>query len=174
MKRETTAKRINKIMEDRRLRQVDILNLAAPYCKQYGVKMNKSDISQYCSGKTEPNQDKLFVLGMALDVNESWLMGLDVPMGRIESRKAIERPNMGTKALKERRIENQIIENMNELNDNGKKNLLNYSKVLIGNPEFAKEDKSYLKVVAAHERTDIEVTDEMRKYDDDIMNDENF
>lgn len=27
---------------------------------------------------------------------------------------------------------------------------------------------------AAHERTDIEVTDEMRKHDDDIMNDENF
>ena len=27
---------------------------------------------------------------------------------------------------------------------------------------------------AAHERTDIDVTDEMRKYDDDIMDDENF
>lgn len=27
---------------------------------------------------------------------------------------------------------------------------------------------------AAHERTDIEVTDEMRKHDDDIMNDDNF
>lgn len=27
---------------------------------------------------------------------------------------------------------------------------------------------------AAHERTDIEVTDEMRQHDDDIMNDENF
>lgn len=29
-------------------------------------------------------------------------------------------------------------------------------------------------VKAAHERTDIEVTDEMRKHDDDIMDDENF
>lgn len=29
-------------------------------------------------------------------------------------------------------------------------------------------------VSAAHERTDIEVTDEMRKYDDNIMDDENF
>lgn len=27
---------------------------------------------------------------------------------------------------------------------------------------------------AAHERTDIEVTDEMRKYDDDIMSDDDF
>lgn len=69
-------------MTQRNLRQVDILNLTAPYCIKYGVKMNKSDISQYCSGKTEPNQDKLFVLGSALNVNEAWLMGYDVPMER--------------------------------------------------------------------------------------------
>ena len=31
-----------------------------------------------------------------------------------------------------------------------------------------------LAVQAAHERTDIEVTDEMRQHDDDIMDDENF
>lgn len=33
---------------------------------------------------------------------------------------------------------------------------------------------SHLEVVAAHERTDIEVTDEMRQHDDDIMDDDNF
>ena len=36
------------------------------------------------------------------------------------------------------------------------------------------KDKSYLRPVAAHERTDIEVTDEMRKADDDLMNDEDL
>lgn len=82
MKNENTAIRLKKIMSDRNLRQVDILNLTEPYCKKYDVKMNKSDISQYCSGKTEPNQDKLFILGMALNVNEAWLMGYDVPMER--------------------------------------------------------------------------------------------
>ena len=41
-----------------------------------------SDISQYCSGKTEPNQEKLFILGNALNVSEAWLMGFDVPMER--------------------------------------------------------------------------------------------
>lgn len=65
-------------MEERNLRQIDILNLTIPYCKKYDVKMNKSDISQYVSGKVEPNQDKLAVLGMALGVNEAWLMGYDV------------------------------------------------------------------------------------------------
>ena len=82
MKKENTAIRLKEIMNDRNLRQVDILNLTIPYCKKYGVKMNKSDLSQYCSGKTEPNQDKLYVLGLALGVSEAWLMGYDVPMER--------------------------------------------------------------------------------------------
>lgn len=82
MKEENTSIRLRKLMDTRGLRQVDILNLAIPYCEKYDVKMNKSDISQYCSGKTEPNQDKLFVLGAALNVNEAWLMGYDVPMER--------------------------------------------------------------------------------------------
>lgn len=82
MKKENTAIRLKKIMDERGIRQVDILNLAAPFCEKYNVKMNKSDLSQYCSGKTEPNQDKLFVLGAALNVNEAWLMGYDVPMER--------------------------------------------------------------------------------------------
>lgn len=35
-------------------------------------------------------------------------------------------------------------------------------------------DKAYLDPVAAHDRTDIEVSDEMRKNDDDIMDDDDF
>lgn len=80
--RENTATRLKQLMEERKLKQVDILNLSLPYCKKYDVKMNKSDISQYVSGKNEPGQEKLVVLGMALDVSEAWLMGLDVPKTR--------------------------------------------------------------------------------------------
>ncbi len=82
MKKENTATRLKKIMSDENLRQVDILAKTMPYCEKYDVKMNKSDLSQYCSGKTEPNQDKLFVLSLALNVNEAWLMGFNVPMKR--------------------------------------------------------------------------------------------
>lgn len=82
MCKETTADRLRKIMSDRNLRQVDILDMAKPYCEKYNVKMNKSDISQYCSGKVEPHQEKLFVLGCALNVSEAWLMGFNVPMER--------------------------------------------------------------------------------------------
>ena len=82
MKKENTSTRLKQIMSDKNLRQVDILAKTMPYCKKYGVKMNKSDLSHYCSGKTEPNQNKLFVLSLALNVSEAWLMGFDVPMER--------------------------------------------------------------------------------------------
>ena len=82
MCKENTAARLKNIMSARNLRQVDILEMAKPYCEKYKVKMNKSDISQYCSGKVEPHQEKLFVLGKALNVSEAWLMGFDVPMER--------------------------------------------------------------------------------------------
>lgn len=82
MKDSNTQNRLKKIMEMRNLRQIDILNLVLPYCQEYGVKMHRSDISQYLNGKSEPNQDKLFVLGLALNVSEAWLMGYDVPMKR--------------------------------------------------------------------------------------------
>ncbi len=78
MKVSNTAERLKSVMSDRGLKQVDIVTMCKPYCEQYGVKMNKSDISQYVSGKSEPSQDKLVVLAMALNVQESWLRGFDV------------------------------------------------------------------------------------------------
>lgn len=82
MNKVSTAERLKQIMDERNLKQVDILNLSLPLCSKYNVKMNKSDISQYVSGKVEPSQEKLVILGMALNVTESWLMGFDVPMDR--------------------------------------------------------------------------------------------
>lgn len=78
MDRVMTSDRLKQIMKERNLRQIDILNLCLPICAKNNVKMNKSDISQYVSGKVEPSQEKLVVLGMALNVTESWLMGFDV------------------------------------------------------------------------------------------------
>ena len=85
--KETTSDRLKKIMNERRLKQVDILNMSLPFCQRFNVKMNKSDISQYVSGKVEPSQEKLVVLGMALNVSEAWLMGLDVSPVRKDNQK---------------------------------------------------------------------------------------
>ena len=82
MKQFTTSQRLEQIMRSRNMRQVDILNAAEPYCKKYGIKLGKNDMSQYVSGKVEPGQDKLTILGLALNVSEAWLMGYDVPAER--------------------------------------------------------------------------------------------
>lgn len=74
----TPAIRLKEIMDETGLRQVDILNMSAPYQKELGVKMGKSALSQYLSGKTVPDQDKLVLLAKTLKVSESWLMGYDV------------------------------------------------------------------------------------------------
>lgn len=78
MKKESTADRLHKIMQERSLRQIDILERANPYCEEYGVKLGRSDLSQYVSGKVEPGQEKLTILALALNVSEAWLMGFDV------------------------------------------------------------------------------------------------
>ena len=78
----TTADRLKQIMDERNLKQVDILRLAKPYCERYNVKLSKSHLSQYVSGVVEPSQYKLTILGLALNVSEVWLMGHDAPRER--------------------------------------------------------------------------------------------
>ena len=78
----TLADRLKQIMRERNIKQFDILEACKPYCKKYGVKLEKNDLSQYISGKVTPGQDKLTILGLALDVNEVWLMGYNIPHGR--------------------------------------------------------------------------------------------
>lgn len=80
MNKATTASRLQMLMAQRSLRQVDILQAALPYAAQRGVKLNKSDVSQYVSGKVEPGQDKLLILAEALGVSPAWLLGYDVPL----------------------------------------------------------------------------------------------
>ena len=78
-KTESVAARLKYIMNQRGLKQVDVLNLARPYCEKYNIKLAKNYLSQYCNGKNEPGKDILNVLSLALDVNPAWLQGFDVP-----------------------------------------------------------------------------------------------
>lgn len=78
----TTAERLRYVIDTTGLKQVEILEKCKPLCEKYNVRLAKNDLSQYVSGKTEPKQDKLSILGLALDVSEAWLAGYDVPMRR--------------------------------------------------------------------------------------------
>lgn len=82
MKRSSTSERLKEIMNKNGIKQIDILNKIQPICKKWGVKMGSNDLSQYVTGKVEPSQKKLSVLAEALNTNEVWLMGYDVPMNK--------------------------------------------------------------------------------------------
>lgn len=84
-KKDTLAARLNQIMKERSLKQVDVLRLAKPYCEQYNVKLAKNYLSQYCNGKNEPGKEILNVLSLALDVNPAWLQGFDVPVTTVSN-----------------------------------------------------------------------------------------
>lgn len=66
-----------------------------------------------------------------------------------------------------------LLTHTDKLTDIGKKKVLDYTKDLSLLPMYQKSFSNF-ELNAAHSRTDIEVTKEMQKHDDDIMNDENF
>lgn len=82
MERTTTAERLKQLMEERDLKQNDILALCVPYFSIVNDVISKTNISLYVSGKSKPNQNKLYILARALNVSEAWLMGFDVPRDR--------------------------------------------------------------------------------------------
>ncbi len=69
----TTSKRIQKAMELRGLKQTDLV-------EKTGI--SKGALSSYISGRYIPKQNNTFLIAKALNVNEAWLMGADVPMER--------------------------------------------------------------------------------------------
>ena len=90
----TTAERLREYMDLKGLRQVDILEKCKPYCDASGIRLTRSDLSQYLSGKVRPRQDKLTILGQGLNISEAWLMGYDVPMER-----PVESPQVSPDAI---------------------------------------------------------------------------
>ena len=70
---DSIANRLRKGMFERNIRQVDLARL---------TNISKCSLSQYLSGKNEPKSDRIYLIAKALDINESWLMGYDVPMDK--------------------------------------------------------------------------------------------
>ena len=75
----TSTERINQIMKEKRLRQIDVLNLAKPFQAKYNIKFSKSHLSQYVNGKSNPDNEKIFLLSKVFGVTEAWLLGYNVP-----------------------------------------------------------------------------------------------
>lgn len=77
----TTAIRLKEAMNKIGKKQIDLVNETG---------LNRSTISRYLSGEYEPKNEAIFKMAKALDVNEMWLWGYDVPMERTAEQKRIQ------------------------------------------------------------------------------------
>ena len=68
---ESFSTRLNDAMALRELKQIDFVHAA----EKFNIKLGKSHMSQYVSGKTVPRADIAHFLAAYLRVNEDWLMG---------------------------------------------------------------------------------------------------
>jgi len=134
----TTADRLRQIMDERRLRQVDIIRLCEPYCEKYNLRLSKSDLSQFVHGKVSPGQWKISILSRALNVSEAWLMGYDVPRFRMPDNDPEERVTMirayGSDA------EEKLINIFHSLTDANQQSLINYADFIFQQQQLSTEE----------------------------------
>ncbi|MBR2408959.1 MAG: helix-turn-helix domain-containing protein [Lachnospiraceae bacterium] len=119
---------------------------------------DRSTIFRYEKGDIENLPlDILKPIADALDVTPSYLMGWEPEMEQIPYLMQYAKMSVAMELLE-------------ALSDEGLDKAIDHLTIL--KKAFPKEEEPLLN--AAHERTDIEVTEEMRKHDDDIMDDDNF
>ena len=107
-------------------------------------------------------QNNIDALAAALNVNEAWLMGFDVPMERVSNKVEINLSAPRSVECKE------ILEICEQLSTHNQRKVLTYSKNLLSTQQMEED------LLAAHARTDVEATPEGQKQDIDIMNDESM
>ena len=69
MSKELFAQRLKASMEKQHMKQIDLVRAA----ETRGIKLGKSHVSQYVSGKTLPRADVLHFLADALHTDPDWL-----------------------------------------------------------------------------------------------------
>ena len=77
MQIDTFAHRLKIAMNEAGLKQSDLVTKTG---------IDKTLISKYLAGASKARQDKLTLLAKALNTNEVWLMGYDVPMSKFNSK----------------------------------------------------------------------------------------
>lgn len=167
--------RLKFALDSQDLRAVDL-------CRK--TKISQSTMSQYMSGYAEPKKARLQLIADTLNVNPTWLMGLDVPMEFAAWTKFDDNCS-GKEASDDKVIkmaqnylyfhgpEKKLIENYKQLSDTNKKKVVDYSESLL-RVQKMEEEQLHLIPDAAHDRTDIKPTTEMKKHDDDLMDNDEF
>lgn len=132
---------------------------------------DKLNVSKQTLYKYENNiitnipSDKIEIAAKLGNVSPSYIMGWDRQVklftgidGVLEKMKEDERKNITDKEL-------ELIYTYRKLSIQNQFKLSKYANAILSTQEMEND----LMIQAAHERTDIKVTDEMRKHDDDLM-----
>ena len=146
----TTSQRILEGMELRSYKQADLV-------EKTGI--SKGALSSYIAGRYVPKQNNIYLIAKALDVNEAWLMGADVPMERQDSTALSNKFYCNTEK------EKSLIQSYRKLNSSNQDKGLSYIENLL--PTQRMEDEVFLN--AAH---DLGATPEQKQHADDIMQDD--
>ena len=131
----TFQKRLTERMDELDFRQADLAEKTG---------LSKSRISHYINGRYEAKQEALYLIAKALDVNEAWLMGHDVPKERYitESDLSIEVRLLDQISLRFGKSAVQALSILNELNEDGQKKALSALEDLSEIPKYRKDDDS--------------------------------
>lgn len=133
-----------------------------------------SNIRKYESGRQNPKIETLQKIADALGVpvNRFIARSIVIPVRTPTPEEQRERKQ----EQKELAFLNKMDSFREKLNDKGQDKAIEQVELLTKIPEYQRKyiEETATILNAAHERTDIETTEEMKKHDDDIMNDENF
>lgn len=82
------SERLQLAMKQKELKQIDLVRLA----ESNRIKLGKSNISQYISGKITPRKETMQFLADALEVSEEWLLGSN---DALDNETSTEKPENG-------------------------------------------------------------------------------
>lgn len=135
------------------------------------------DIIPNMNAPEEVKQKTVKKVNELLEKSQQTISMIDAAISKDQTIKQLLDENESTRKdieKAEQDIDNMFLFVLHQLNFEGQEKAIMYATDLTKIPEYQKDDSDQLAVNAAHERTDVEVTDEMRKHDDDLMKDDNF
>lgn len=109
---ENISDRLKKALIIRNMTQSDLV-------RKTGI--GKSSICTYLSGAYEPKQKNLYKIAKALNINEAWLMGYNIPFDK--------------KSASEDALTKQIINSFNSLSDDKKQQAADFLRYLAESQE---------------------------------------
>lgn len=119
---DTFSNRLNKIMTIRNIKPIELSSKTG---------ISKSQISHWLAGTYKAKQDSLTILAEFFDVDETWLMGFDVPMK--SERKKLSKEE-------EKQLLKEVLTRKGFLDENEEMSEEDFNNLI----EFAKTNKNFI------------------------------